>query len=139
MYTLSLVLVKIYVSNTERLTPIVQRSSKTLSFRPVIQTMSKIAGDASDETHALFGGELVDKFSQGMRTALLPGPRLDEQNLRMGTTALADLDDLAVKGGRGESVMLMEWVKHVVVQASSTGIFGEQHPFRDPKVEKAFW
>jgi hypothetical protein len=134
-----MVLVKIYVSNTQRLTPIIQRSSRTLSFRPVIQTMSKIIGDASDETHALFGGDLVDAFSQGMRTALLPGPKLDEQNLRMGTKALSHLDDLVMKGDQSESVMLMEWVKHVVVHASSTGVFGQQHPFLDPKVEKAFW
>lgn len=128
-----------YVSNTQRLIPIIQRSSKTLSFRPVIQTMSKIIGGASDETHALFGGELVDRFSHGMKTALLPGPRLDEQNLRMGRKALIDLDELVEMGQKGGKIMLLEWVKKVVVQASSCGVFGEQHPFLDPKVEEAFW
>lgn len=101
--------------------------------------MSKIIGGASDETHALFGGELVDRFSHGMKTALLPGPRLDEQNLRMGRKALIDLDELVEMGQKGGKIMLLEWVKKVVVQASSCGVFGEQHPFLDPKVEEAFW
>jgi hypothetical protein len=30
-------------------------------------------------------------------------------------------------------------VRSMVVQASSCGVFGEQHPFVDPKVEQAYW
>lgn len=101
--------------------------------------MSKIAADASDETHALFDGELVEQFSQRMRAALMPGPHLDEQNLRMGKRALADVDDLVVTQEKGTEIELLDWVRRVVVQASSCGVFGEQHPFIDPKVEHAFW
>lgn len=147
IYTLSFVFVKVYVANTQRLTPLIQRSAKTLSFRPFIQTMSKVMADSSDETHALFGGELVDRFSSGMRTALMPGPRLDEQNLRMGRRALADIDELVAghtegetnRGGSGDEIALLGWVRRMVVQASSCGVFGEQHPFVDPKVEQAYW
>lgn len=76
-----------------------------------------------------------------MRLGLTPGPRLDEQNLRMGRRALVDVDDLIASQGSGDSstISLLSWVKAMVVQASSCGVFGEQHPFLDPKVEEAFW
>lgn len=72
-----------------------------------------------------------------MRDALAPGPGLDVQNLRMGERSLVDVAELA--GAAAGEVRLMEWCRRTVVQATSCGIFGVDHPFVDPEVEAAFW
>ncbi|KAH7123176.1 cytochrome P450 [Dactylonectria macrodidyma] len=141
IYTINIFNAKLYISNTQRLIPLVQKASKTLSFRPFMQTATKLLGDVTDETYELFGGELVDKFSQAMRTSLAPGPHLDEQNMRMGRRALIDVDALVQSTSSGSStkISLLQWTRHIVMQASSCGVYGQEHPFRNPKVEAAFW
>ncbi|KAH0027772.1 cytochrome P450, partial [Aureobasidium melanogenum] len=118
------------------------RQSKTLSFRPMIQHVARRWGDASDETNEAFGGPLVEDFSQAMRMSLAPGPALDEQNKRMAERALLDIDALVSSSCSktdGSKIMLLDWARHVVTQASSCGVYGNEHPFLDPKVEQAFW
>jgi hypothetical protein len=100
-----------------------------------MQTAAKLLGDASDRTVEIFGTDMVDDFAMCMKNGLAPGPHLDEQNLRMGNRAILDVDELVNKS----EVHLVEWVRHAVVQASSCGVFGTEHPWRDPKVEAAFW
>ncbi|KAI9903489.1 hypothetical protein N3K66_000018 [Trichothecium roseum] len=134
IYTITILHQKIYVSNSSRLTPLIQRA-RTLSFRPFLQKAAKVIADGSDETFDLLGGDLLERFGAGMRDALAPGPGLDVQNLRMGERSLVDVAELA---GAGE-VRLMEWCRRTVVQATSCGIFGVDHPFVDPDVEAAFW
>ncbi|KAF4979790.1 hypothetical protein FZEAL_4064 [Fusarium zealandicum] len=140
IYTLNIFNTKLYVAKTRRLTPLIQKASKTLSFRPFMQTASKLMGDATKETYDIFGTEMVDDFSHAMRTSLAPGPHLDEQNLRMGNRVLEDINTVLSPGECQKSkIHLLDWVRHAVVQASSCGVYGEEHPFRDPKVEAAFW
>ena len=53
----------------------------------------------------------------------------------MGKRLLVDIDDLL----GAKKIYLLEWARRAVVQASSCGVYGEEHPFLDPEVEKAFW
>ncbi|KAM0551217.1 hypothetical protein ACHAPJ_008562 [Fusarium lateritium] len=140
IYTVAIFNTKLYIAKTARLIPIIQKASKTLSFRPFMQTAAKLMGDAKPETYEVFGSEWVDSFSHAHKTGLAMGPSLDEQNLRMSDRVSIDIDALLAKGKDGVSkVFLLEWSKYAVVQASACGIFGVKHPFRDPKVEEAFW
>ncbi|KAH6893370.1 cytochrome P450 [Thelonectria olida] len=141
IYTIPIFNTKLYIANTQRLIPLIQKASKTLSFRPFIQTSTKIMGDASDETYDLFGGALLETFSNAMRSSLAPGPHLDEQNMRMGRRALVEIDSLVepTNGAASKQISLLQWTRHAIVQASSCGVFGQEHPFCDPKVEEAFW
>ncbi|KAF4445606.1 hypothetical protein F53441_10670 [Fusarium austroafricanum] len=140
IYTVAIFTTKLYIAKTSRLIPLIQKASKTVSFRPFMQTAAKVFGDAKPETYEVFGSEWVDNFSHAHKHGLAPGPYLDEQNLRMGDRALIDIDQLLPKTKDGVSkVFLTEWSRWAVVQASACGIFGVQHPFLDPKVEKAFW
>ncbi|KAI8960547.1 cytochrome P450 [Daldinia sp. FL1419] len=138
IYTLPILNTKVYVNNSLRLMPLIQKASKTISFRPFIEiSAQKIAGN----TYAgakLFDGPLVDDFDHILKKTLAPGPWLDEQNLRTGQVAVAHVDDL-VNGGKGKRMWLQEWARHVIVQASSSGVFGKEHPFLDPVVEGKFW
>ncbi|KAF4499098.1 Cytochrome P450 4F5 [Fusarium agapanthi] len=83
MYTVAIFNTKLYIAKTSRLIPLMQKSSKTLSFRPFMQTAAKLMGDANPETFEVFGTEWVDSFSHAHKDGLATGPFLDEQNLRM--------------------------------------------------------
>ncbi|KAI1477955.1 cytochrome P450 [Daldinia eschscholtzii] len=140
MYTLAAFNTKFYVCNSLRLMPLIQKASKTVSFRPFIKTAAdKIAGSSSAGGE-LFSGALVDDYEHILRATLAPGPWLDEQSLRMGRSCAALVDTLLGGGGEeGKKIWLLGWVRHIVMQASGCGIYGQEHPFRDPVVAKAFW
>jgi hypothetical protein len=109
----------------------------------MIQHVARRWGDASDKTNEIFGGStLVTDFSHVMKLSLAPGPHLDEQNERMGSRALVDIEELldtSRKDPQGRTVRFLEWSRHAVVQASSCGVYGTSHPFLDTEVEKSFW
>jgi hypothetical protein len=139
IYTVAMFNTKLYVAKTARLIPLIQKS-KTLSFRPFMQTAAKHMGDASPATFEVFGSEFVDSFSHAHKHSLAPGPNLDEQNLRMGDRALIDIEELLPRHNNdARKVFLLEWARFAVVQASACGILGVEHPFRDPKIDEAFW
>jgi hypothetical protein len=100
-------------------------------------------GDASDETLDIFQGpHLVTDISIAMKSSLSPGPHLDQVNARMGNRVLVDVDallDTCRVSQNTSQIKLLEWTRHVVMQASSSGIYGSKHPFLDIKVENAFW
>ncbi|KAJ3483687.1 hypothetical protein NLG97_g7250 [Lecanicillium saksenae] len=141
IHTLRIFNYKIYVSTSSRLLPMIQKQSKALSFRPFLQITARKHGDASDKTYEIYGTDLTDHLSHAVRTSLAPGPHLDAQNLRMGNRVLLEVDNLlsdsALNSDR--SIQLLDWTRHLVVQASSCGVYGNQHPLVDPKVEQAFW
>ncbi|KAI9036078.1 cytochrome P450 [Aspergillus affinis] len=144
IFTLGIFNFKLYTSVSTRLLPAIQRQSKTLSFRPLIQHVARRWGDASDETKEIFGGpHLVTKFSHAMKLSLAPGPHLDEQNERMAKRALVGIDALLeplyVKDAGKRQIKLLEWARHAISQASSCGVYGTEHPFLDIEVEEAFW
>ena len=122
--------------------PLIQRSSKTISLRPVLQLGAKKYAGASDETHQLFARKLADQYGDAQTTALAPGPHLDKANLRMGEQLLVELKgllDFGFAGGMSKSIKLYKWAQETVVQATSYGIYGANHPFHDVEVKNAFW
>lgn len=135
IFTIAIFNLKLYISNSHRLNAFIQKNSKSLSFRPFIKVTVKAFGDASPETDKLFEGALLDDFSHAMKNGLAPGPQLDEQNLRMGIAAVRHVDELVEK----EEIVLIKWVDDAIVQATSAGVYGKNHPYTDPKVVAAFW
>ncbi|KAH8882198.1 cytochrome P450 [Thozetella sp. PMI_491] len=129
IFTIGVFGFKIYVCNTRRLMPVIMKQSKTLSFRPFIQLAAKKFAGISDKAYDLLGGQLLDDFTNAQKHSLLPGPQVDEQNLRMGEQLVEDFESFFGGG----------WCRDVVVQASAKGVYGATHPFRDPEVDEAFW
>ncbi|OAA53194.1 Cytochrome P450 [Cordyceps fumosorosea ARSEF 2679] len=147
IFTLGILHLKLYTSVSTRLMPLIQRQpQRQLSFLPMLRHVARRWGGASDETDALFARtDLAADLSRAMRTSLAPGPHLDAQNLRMARRALVDVDELLgrvreqeQKGG-GYTVKLLEWTRHAAMQASSCGVYGNNHPFLDPEIAAAFW
>jgi hypothetical protein len=81
----------------------------------------------------------MHESSHTIRSALAPGPNLDEMNQRMGRRALIESEGLL--NGPSKQIGLLGWARHIVTQASSCGcvVYGMQHPYLDPEVDKAFW
>ncbi|ETS82599.1 hypothetical protein PFICI_04475 [Pestalotiopsis fici W106-1] len=143
MYTLGVLHYKLYVCNANRLMPYIQKSARTVSFKPFMQTAVRTHGGASDHAYEIFGdGAFLDDYSHGMKHSLAPGPHLDEQNLRMGNRVMVDIDALLSntgKGRPGKQFFMLGWVRHAVVQASSCGVYGANRPFVRREVEDAYW
>lgn len=142
IYTLALPGSKTYVSNRLHLMTLIQRNSKSLSFAPfAVMTSKKMAG-ASDDVLQQLTTEFANVPHRSMRNTLQnPSSESNQMSSRMAQEAARHVDKLVFQAASGttEQVMLLEWVRHVVVQASSCGVYGLEHPFRDPDVERAFW
>lgn len=136
IYTIGILNFKVYVTQATRLTHLTQRT-KTLSFDPFLQLASRVHGDISDDAYSHFEGDLLKKLSLRTKEALMPGPHLDAQNLRMGNQSLAEVEDILKQGGN--ELELFRWAKHAIVQATAAGLYGVQHPFRDRSVADAMW
>lgn len=138
VYTIGIANLKIYASTSTRLLPAIQRHSKTLSFAPLLQTIAQKWGGATGNIVDLFGDpDWMARFRQMMKSALAPADKLDEQNLRTANRALMDMEELTRHPGG--QINLLEWSRHVITQATSCGVYGINHPFLDPEVEKAWW
>lgn len=142
IYTVGVLNFKIYVINSRRLIPLVQRLSKTISFTPFMQFAAKAFVDVSKFTFDLHAdGDFTRDLSRVMKDSLAPGRHLDYQNLR-ATESLKDLLEQLISQSEKSGVVevkLHEWVKHVITVAASDGVYGSANPFKDERVEKAFW
>lgn len=138
VYTLGIFNLKLYTSVSTRLLPAIQRQSKTLSFRPMVQMAARKWGDASEQANEIFASpHFINEDSQLLRQSLAPGPHLDEMNQRMGSSVLVELSELLK--GPSKQIKLLDWARCAVTQASSCGVYGTRHPFLDLEVLKAFW
>jgi len=138
VYTLGIFNLKLYTSVSTRLLPAIQRQSKTLSFRPMVQMAARQWGDASDQTNKIFASaHFVNEDTQLFRQSLAPGRHLDEMNHRMGNRVLAEISDLLQDSSK--QIKLLEWARYAITRASSCGVYGTRHPFLDREVLEAFW
>ncbi|KAI0903585.1 cytochrome P450 [Ustulina deusta] len=138
MYAIDLVNVKVYVAKDLRLLPLIAKAHRIISFAPFVRVSAeKIAGNSRPACD-LFNSPLLHDYSHSIKVTLSPGRPLDEMNMRTAQVSVLEIDSL-VSVGKGKRILLLEWVRHAVIQASSNGIFGAEHPFHDLKVESAFW
>lgn len=81
--------------------------------------------DVSDHTMELGSGSMIDKLDIAQKLAMAPGPHLDDQTLRTAEGMVDEVNHLEVDAQAGKSVMLLNYVRHVIVQASAYGIYGK--------------
>ncbi|KAI1349205.1 cytochrome P450 [Xylaria sp. FL0043] len=138
IYTVDLLNVKMYITNDVHLLPLITKAHKTVSFSPFLKVAAERIAGNSKPACDLFDGLLLQDYSHSIKTALSPGEILDAINVRTGQASVLEIDSI-VNDGEGKRIRLLDWVRHIVIQASSNGMFGTEHPFRDRTVEKAFW
>ena len=134
IYTVGVLNFKIYVTHSMRLANVIQKS-RAISSRPIIRSSNKTHSNTSNEALALFDGEVLENFSHISKEALAPGLHLDTQNLRMAEQSLLEVTDML----KQDNIELLQWATHATVQATATGLYGIQHPFKDPEIEHAMW
>ena len=146
--TLSIIGQNVYVISSAELMQSLHRHPKEASFwfmeahfTARLGNMSKPAADALMEnlepgTPDQHGG-LVHGL-QLLRHALTPQNGLND--LVTGVTAVMNsrLDALHT-GPSASPVDLWAWVQHEITVATTEGIYGEDNPYHDRKVENGFW
>ncbi|KZF23898.1 putative P450 monooxygenase [Xylona heveae TC161] len=142
IYTLDLLVTKVYIVTSARLVPAVQRNSKVLSFDPFLTAAAKQLGGIKKAGLKLLepedkGGQGVNlKVLRAMHPALL-GAGLDAMNKNMIGRLCSFVDELA--GGGNHPVDLHLWCRDAITQASTDAVWGPLNPFKLPGISNAFW
>lgn len=75
------------------------------------------------------------------KEALKPGGGLDGLNRVMIYVVAEALDSLGKEVGRERkrTVMLNEWIREVITEATTDSVYGPENPFRKAGIREAFW
>jgi hypothetical protein len=146
--TLSIFGQDVYVISSAELMHSLHRHPKEVSFWYMeahftarLGDMSKSAADALVENlepgtqdHA---GGLIQGL-QMLRHALTPQNGLNDLVISVTTVINSRLDALQAEPNAGP-IDLWAWIQHEITLATTEGIYGEDNPYHDRKVEDGFW
>ena len=139
---------KIYVVTSTELISAVQRQPRILSFPPIgVKFAMSLSGSSASAnkiaTNNINGDEgdwgLSMDFNKAVYPALSPGPHLEAMNRVMIPHIVASLDKLRMGEDGGRRIVLGRWIRHELSRAITDSVYGPQNPFKDRKVEDAFW
>lgn len=74
-----------------------------------------------------------------MRTALKPGPLLDDMNRAMIEEIAKSLDLLEPVRGESRTIGLYSWLRDSITTATTRSVYGPMNPYDDKSVTDAFW
>lgn len=77
-------------------------------------------------------------FYKILQPALAPGYALDSMNRAMIQNVAASPEKLQ-STKKAHRINLAQWLTHEVTMATTNSVYGPRNPFKDAKVEKAFW
>ncbi|KAI0886561.1 cytochrome P450 [Annulohypoxylon maeteangense] len=143
IYTLRLPGARLYVVNSITLIPVVQRQFRTLSFTAIEAAVAKNVIGVCEATDNIISSNLTDddgylmSFSRYIHPMLNAGSPLDSMNRRAVQVISESLEKWA-KGGP-TTVDMFHWIRHELVSATTESVYGPQNPFRDPRMEKAWY
>ena len=148
IYTLAMLGSKVYVVDSPELIVSVQRQPKTLAFPPIeakfAMTVCASSKEANDILNINVNGDEGDwgysvSFYKALHPPLAPGPGLDGMNRVMVQNIAASLESLRTGEGKPTKISLVRWLRHEITMATTNSVYGPLNPFKDPKVEEAFW
>ncbi|KAH8699136.1 cytochrome P450 [Talaromyces proteolyticus] len=140
IFSLDLIFVKIYVIGSPSLVRNVQQNSKILTFEPFMEFSAKRMAGLSPPALEMLklkqasGHSLFTDILHGMFPTLL-GESLDRMNERMIRLLRPFIDEL----GSGGTIDWYEWTRHAITVASTDSSYGDMNPYKDQKIEDAFW
>ena len=136
---MDMLFLRAYVITSPSLILAVQRNSKALTFEALLNSAAKVAGISDMETLNRplddSGFTVHMKSVQVIQKTLL-GEGLNEMNARMIGYMKVAIDSLEQQK---DPISLHTWIKHGITIASTDAMYGARNPYRDPKVEAAFW
>lgn len=142
IFTLDLLVNRLYVVNSASMVAAVQKNHKIIAFDPFLTAaanrMAGISGPGLkllQETHS-GGDDLNNKVLHAMTPSLL-GKGLDQMNRTM-LLKMQPLVDELVYNAKGP-IDIHQKCRHVITVASTEAIWGSKNPFRSKEVVKDFW
>lgn len=143
IYTLRLPGARMYVINSPKLIPAVQKLWRTVSFAAVEAQTAATVFLCSKAGNEVIGSGLREDdsytgtFVGAIYPALRPGSaNLDAISRTAVRTLAASLDNLQT-GGSMEAD-LFDWLREEIVLATSDAVYGPHNPLRDPEVWRAW-
>ncbi len=140
---------RIYVVNKPEIIRSVERQPKIMSFLPFEVNVSNVMTGVSKEGRDIISAVLNDREEKGSimddwHKAIIPllalGPGLSAMNRAMTKNVVALCDKLQrLVGTDGARLQLYKCFRHEIGLATTDAIYGPKNPFKDPKVESAFW
>jgi hypothetical protein len=142
IFTLDLLINRLYVITSARMVAAVQKNHKTVSFDPFAAAAAQRVAGISGPGLLLIrdsrsgGGDLSNRVLQAMTTALL-GKGLDKMNRIMLLGMMPSMDQIIAD--EPVSVDFHMWCRDIITVASTDAIWGCKNPFRTKKIAEDFW
>src|SRR3569833_51115 len=132
---------RIYVVNATELIPALQKQWLPISFASIATAAGETVGVSKDGRkimHQGLGTEhgFSESWPKHIMPAMSPGQDLDALNRKAIEGFAAEVEKLRVQGTH--RVPLRTWSRQVMVAATTEAVWGEQNPYRDPKVAEAW-
>ncbi|KAF2121684.1 cytochrome P450 [Lophiotrema nucula] len=147
IFSLSMFGGKVYVVSSPDLMHSLHRQPRVVSFwfiegqfTTLLGGMSKASADALQANLGAADREssLLVEGLKVTQQAMSPQGGMEEMNRRAAAVVRTRLDELQETGGTNR-VDLWGWIQHEITIATTESIYGLGNPYRDPKVESAFW
>lgn len=150
IFTLQTLNKRTYIVTSADLVTAVERNERTISFMPFVSAISPRMFDIPTHGHTMDiinqnlhkdDGDwgLVYETSKGLRTAMAPGPNLDNMHRNMLSIMEKHFDELATASGQN-TIELFEWIRPRFTVATTDAIYGPGNPFkRQPGLGDDFW
>lgn len=142
IYTLRLPGIRMYIINSPKLIPAVQKLWRAISFAAVeahttatILLCSK-AGNDEIGSGLMNDDSYIGQFMSAVHPATKPGEQLDDMTRTAIRTVATWLDKYQAVGSNEAD--LFEWVRDPITLATSDAVYGPHNPLRDPEVRKAW-
>lgn len=140
IYTIRLPATRFYVVNSRSLISALDRSSRTVSFSPILSRVASNLIAASKSGVEILSQDEEDgfiaKFHDFNQAQLSPGPSLDvlKRKIWEVTTALCSQDNIGSK----EIVHMYTWISDAMVIIVTEAMYGQENPFRAPAIQSSW-
>ncbi|KAE8381226.1 cytochrome P450 [Aspergillus bertholletiae] len=142
IFTLDMLLSKVYVVTSPRLVPAVRQSHRTMSFEPLFLRVEEcVSGITGPGLDLLLGSGsknpgLSHHTAQAMRPGLL-GNGLDQINAKMVNVLASNVEDIALQ--KAVPSDLFAWCRYTMTVAATAAVYGEGNPYESANFREAFW
>lgn len=141
IYTLRLPFFRIYVVNSTKLIPVLQKQWRTISFAAIAADAGSLVG-MSKEAVEVMHRDLTDEKSfsvswpRFITPVMGPGQELDAINRKAIEVFAAEMGKL--RGQGTTKVGLWQWTRQAMVTSTTEAVWGPQNPYRDPVIAEAW-
>ncbi|KAK7932287.1 cytochrome P450 [Apiospora marii] len=145
IYTLYVPGPPIYVVNSLALIQRIDRHILTVAFAPIqARACEKAMGVGASGMAKIQKDKVAEEgylrsFPRAIAPAAAPGPGLDALNRAAVGKFAASFDRLAARRRPKVVVHLYHWIRHEIFAATMDASYGPHNPFRDPRIEEAWF